>query len=175
MRYAAFLRAVNVGAKNRISMQSLKKALEEQGLQQVETYIQSGNIAFECPETPPQALRNKVEQAIAQTFGLQVTALVFTPAYIGRVLQQNPYPAEKAYVALLAKEPAPEEAELLRGLPGKGDECLPLGGAVYVCANGPYHKTVFSNAFLEKKLKTAATTRSIVSLKAFYTGFLQQL
>lgn len=174
MRYAAFLRAVNVGAKNRISMQSLKAALEAQGLQQVQTYIQSGNIAFECPEAPLQTLRNTVEQTLVQAFGLQVTALVFTPAFIGQVLRQNPYPEEKAFVALLAKEPAPEEAELLRGLPGKGDECLVLGGAVYVCANGPYHKTVFSNAFLEKKLKTAATTRSIVSLKAFYTGFLQQ-
>lgn len=47
MRYAAFLRGVNVGAHNRIRMADFKRALQEIGFSRVETYIQSGNAAFD--------------------------------------------------------------------------------------------------------------------------------
>ncbi len=50
MRYAAFLRGVNVGAHNRIRMADFKRALQEIGFSRVETYIQSGNAAFDSDE-----------------------------------------------------------------------------------------------------------------------------
>jgi len=44
MQYIIFLRAVNVSGKNLIKMAELKEKLSKAGYQDVQTYIQSGNI-----------------------------------------------------------------------------------------------------------------------------------
>lgn len=47
MRYILLLRGINVGGKNKVSMQDLKASLEEVGYQNVVTYINSGNVIFD--------------------------------------------------------------------------------------------------------------------------------
>lgn len=48
MRYVALLRGINVGKHNRVKMAALKAALEARGFEDVETYLQSGNVLFDC-------------------------------------------------------------------------------------------------------------------------------
>lgn len=48
MKYIALLRGINISGKNKISMPELKKLLEENNYQNVFTYLNSGNIIFEC-------------------------------------------------------------------------------------------------------------------------------
>lgn len=48
MKYIALLRGINISGKNKISMPELKKLLEENDYQNVSTYLNSGNIIFEC-------------------------------------------------------------------------------------------------------------------------------
>ena len=45
-QYVALLRGINVGGKNLIKMVALKACFEAQGLRDVTTYIQSGNVLF---------------------------------------------------------------------------------------------------------------------------------
>ena len=47
MRYILLLRGINVGGKNKVSMQDLKVSLEEVGYQNAITYINSGNVIFD--------------------------------------------------------------------------------------------------------------------------------
>lgn len=46
MKYIALLRGINISGKNKISMSELKKELEENGYQNVFTYLNSGNVVF---------------------------------------------------------------------------------------------------------------------------------
>lgn len=46
MRYALLVRGINVGGKNKVVMAQLRQELTELGLEQVETYINSGNLFF---------------------------------------------------------------------------------------------------------------------------------
>ena len=46
IRYALLVRGINVGGKNKVVMAQLRQELTEQGLENVETYINSGNIFF---------------------------------------------------------------------------------------------------------------------------------
>ena len=46
MRYILFLRGINVGGKNKVSMQELKESMSEIGFTSVSSYINSGNICF---------------------------------------------------------------------------------------------------------------------------------
>jgi hypothetical protein len=51
MRYILLLRGINVGGKNKVSMQDLKASLEEAGYQNVVTYINSGNVIFDADDS----------------------------------------------------------------------------------------------------------------------------
>jgi len=48
-QFVALLRGINVGGRNIIKMSELKVFLEAEGLRDVVTYIQSGNILFTSP------------------------------------------------------------------------------------------------------------------------------
>lgn len=46
MKYVAFFRGINVGGKNKVKMDDLKKMFAECGFADIKTYIQSGNVVF---------------------------------------------------------------------------------------------------------------------------------
>lgn len=47
IRYALLVRGINVGGKNKVVMAQLRQELTDLGLENVETYINSGNIFFD--------------------------------------------------------------------------------------------------------------------------------
>ena len=51
MRYILFLRAVNVGGKNKVSMTDLKALLDNAGFENLASYINSGNLFFSSAES----------------------------------------------------------------------------------------------------------------------------
>ena len=51
MQYILFLRGVNVGGKNKVSMSALKEALFLAGFENPESYINSGNLFFGSAES----------------------------------------------------------------------------------------------------------------------------
>src|SRR3712207_7522120 len=50
-QYLALLRGINVGGKNLIRMADLRAAFEGMGLEDVATYINSGNVLFRAPRS----------------------------------------------------------------------------------------------------------------------------
>jgi Protein of unknown function (DUF1697) len=70
MRYVALLRGINVGGKTLIKMTDLKTCIEELGLDDVSTFIASGNVLFESDEHDAAKLQTKIERAIEQRFRL---------------------------------------------------------------------------------------------------------
>lgn len=74
--YAALLRGVNVGGKNKIDMKLLKQTFERIGMGSVETYINSGNIIFTHRALSKAEITEVLEEAIFQDFGLPIKVLV---------------------------------------------------------------------------------------------------
>ena len=67
MRYLALLRGINVGGNNLVQMTELRTCLENMGLKNVTTYIQSGNALFEAPSTGIAKLSRAIEEALSNT------------------------------------------------------------------------------------------------------------
>jgi uncharacterized protein (DUF1697 family) len=78
IRYLALLRGINVGGKATIKMADLRTALEQAGMQNVTTYIQSGNVFVTCGERAKTEVAATIAQAIKSAFGLEVAVAVFT-------------------------------------------------------------------------------------------------
>ena len=72
MKYAALLRGINVGGKNKLAMKDLARIFEEAECTAVATYIQSGNVVFEAKAAVARKLPAAVSAAIAERFGLRV-------------------------------------------------------------------------------------------------------
>jgi uncharacterized protein (DUF1697 family) len=67
-RYVALLRGINVGGKNPIPMAGLKTCFEDNGFDDVRTYIQSGNVVFSSSSTNQAELTRQIEQMLSTTF-----------------------------------------------------------------------------------------------------------
>lgn len=66
--YVALLRAINVGGRNLISMQSLKESFKKLGFGNVTTYINSGNIIFTSSQSDARALERKIEEMLLREY-----------------------------------------------------------------------------------------------------------
>ncbi|AKI49775.1 DUF1697 domain-containing protein [Listeria monocytogenes] len=92
--YVALLRAVNVAGKNKVNMKNLKGVLEEEGFQNVVTYIQSGNLVLSSilqTETEVAAKITKVIKAICE---LTIDVFVFSEQNYKQIIANNPFPPE---------------------------------------------------------------------------------
>jgi uncharacterized protein (DUF1697 family) len=88
MKYAAFLRAVNVGGRT-VKMAELKACLEKAGLKNVRTFIASGNVLFEDQRSPKQ-LADLIEKTLEKQFGFAVGVLVMDAETLGKLVKKIP-------------------------------------------------------------------------------------
>jgi uncharacterized protein (DUF1697 family) len=72
--YIILMRGINVGGKNKISMAKLKLFLEEQGFEDVVTYIQSGNVVLRS-DLPAETLSAKIEKSLPKKFKLDSSVI----------------------------------------------------------------------------------------------------
>jgi uncharacterized protein (DUF1697 family) len=76
MKYVALLRGINVGGNRTIDMKQLKATFERAGVDEVRTYINSGNVIFRGDPDDAGHLAQTFERAIADEFGFDVRVLV---------------------------------------------------------------------------------------------------
>jgi len=88
--YAAFLRAVNVGGRNPLSMKQLVAMLQDLGFDDVRTHINSGNIIFGAPRADRRELAQRIERAIEQHTAMPVMALVLTRSDLKKLVEAIP-------------------------------------------------------------------------------------
>jgi uncharacterized protein (DUF1697 family) len=90
VRYVALLRGINVGGKTLIKMADLRTCAEELGLDEVSTYIASGNVIFESTERSAAKLETMIEGAIEEQFELPVKVVVLDRTAYARIVKAIP-------------------------------------------------------------------------------------
>ena len=88
-RYVALLRGINVGGKNVIGMKDLRGVLEAHGLDNVSTYIQSGNVLFET-DRPAKTLESEIEAALEKAFKVPLVVVVRSHRQLKAVVDKAP-------------------------------------------------------------------------------------
>jgi uncharacterized protein (DUF1697 family) len=88
-RYILLLRGINLGSRNRVSMPELRNLPDGAGFEDVQTYLQSGNVVL-AGKRPPDAVARQCERLIASRFELEVAVLVRTRAELAKVVARNP-------------------------------------------------------------------------------------
>ncbi|MGZ4904829.1 MAG: DUF1697 domain-containing protein [Halobacteriota archaeon] len=166
MRCIALLRGINVSGRRTVHMADLKRAVEEMGFGNVSTYLQSGNVIFNCRHAQTAKLAMHIQEKLSETFGFTINVIIRTQEEIEKIIETNPLvdsadvARDKLYVTFLADEPDKTAASKLDLTPGTDEKFAIVGSEVYLyCPNG-YARTKLNNAAFEKKLRTVATTRN---------------
>lgn len=89
-RYVAFLRGINVGG-HKIKMEQLRKLLEELGLSNVRSYINSGNIFFDSDDSNREKLTATIECHLHKNLGYKVPTFLRTIIELEAILSQEPF------------------------------------------------------------------------------------
>ena len=109
VKYAAFLRGINVGGHRLIKMTELKRIFSEMGLADVRTVIASGNVLFACDETDEGLLANTIERKLNEALGYEVDVMLRSIERLRELVQRDPFPTKDAdthaYVTFLKDAP----------------------------------------------------------------------
>ncbi|MBL8124231.1 MAG: DUF1697 domain-containing protein [Pyrinomonadaceae bacterium] len=165
MRYVALLRGINVGGNTMIKMAELKKSFESLGLENVVTYVNSGNLAFDSKKTAEKTLVRKLEGVIDKDFGKQLPVMVREQKEIPKIIAANPYAGEfeshKEMHVLFLREDIPKDKmqQLLDAAPD-GERYYAIGRELYCHLPNGVIDSLLGRSFVEKKLKLAVTGRN---------------
>jgi uncharacterized protein (DUF1697 family) len=162
--HIALLRAVNVGGQS-LPMARLRGLLEELGLGEVKTLLQSGNAVFKSAKSPA-ALEALLEKAAEERLGLKTPFLVRTASEWDALLAANPFSRQAdddpSHLLVMPLKSAPGKAELeaLRSsIPGREQVELHGRCAFLVYPDG-IGRSKLTTALIESRLGTRGTARN---------------
>ena len=161
-KWIALLRGINVGGKNRILMADLREALSSSGLEEVQTYIQSGNLIFSSRLSAAE-IRKRICATINTGWNIDVPVLVIKASELARIQSDNPYESldpKSVHLTLLGKKPAADAVKRACQVDIGDDQFQIVGKCVYVHCPSGYAKTKIHNNFFEQKLGVLATSRN---------------
>jgi len=111
-RYAAFLRAINVGGRV-VKMEALRRFFESLDFANVETVIASGNVLFDASSKSEKALEKKIQDHLHTKLGYEVATFVRSPAEMDAIVRYKPFksaelnnPEHTLYVGFLPDAPS---------------------------------------------------------------------
>jgi uncharacterized protein (DUF1697 family) len=164
--HLALLRGINVSGHNMMKMDALKSMLEKAGFQNVETYIQSGNVFVDSDEENAASVGFKIKQEIFKEFGHDVPAVVINQEDLNACFKKNPFLKEKdvdtkkLYVAFLSNTLRSENINDLKISQFKPDEAMIDGNKIFIKYAVGAGKTRLDQKYIEKKLNLTATIRN---------------
>ena len=169
-RCIAFLRAVNVGGRT-VKMVALKAQFEALGLNDVSTFIASGNVVFETRARDMAALEQKIEKQLHGAFGFEVHTFIRSTAELAAIALCRPFAAralEAAPTFVVGFMAAPLDAarlKIVNGLNNDLDAFHVQGRELYWMSRQKQSESKFSNAAFERALGLRATFRGINTLQ----------
>ncbi len=132
MTHIAFLRAVNLG-KRTVKMPHLVELVSGLGYDDVWTHINSGNVVFEASGSRA-TLERRLETALEDDLGFEVTTFVRTAAELRRTLAVEPFavgPGDTYFVTFLKENLSASKAKALAALSNDFDTVVVKGRDVH--------------------------------------------
>jgi uncharacterized protein (DUF1697 family) len=145
-------------------MPALRQALGEAGYEDVQTYVQSGNVVLSSGEKPA-VLERSLEQLISETFALQIPVVVRTRAQLAKVVDKNPLgdvaaDPKRYQVAFLRSKLSREAVDALQEAATEPERVVIDGLEIYSWHDGGVARSKLWAAIASKKLGVDATARN---------------
>jgi uncharacterized protein (DUF1697 family) len=174
MRYIALLRGINVGGNTMMKMEELLAMFEALRFENVVSYINSGNLAFDVtsPSVSKGTTQNaeielvtRIEAVVENHLGKPVWVMIREQGHIERVLANNPFAGQFAshkemHVLFLRSEMSEEQIALLSELTPSAERFGVIGREVYCHLPMGVADSYIGRGQFERKLKVTVTARN---------------
>ena len=160
--YVAFLRGINLGSTNKVSMPELRAMATDLGYTDVATYINSGNLIFSSTKKAA-SLEKELSTAIKQPFGTDTDVAVRTPAQLKKILTDNPYPdgsPSQVTVAFLTKAAPAGAKQKVAAMATEAEPFTFAGSEVYVYYSNGQGKSKLAERF-SSVIGVSSTVRNL--------------
>jgi uncharacterized protein (DUF1697 family) len=169
--YIALLRALNVGGRY-YKMADLRDHLTESGLDDVETYIQTGNVRFRSSMRSAAKVEKHVEEVLGEHCRFDVPAVIFSPQELRQVyddalgLAKHDPDGARRYVTFFKVGAAPtgDVARQIAAWDEPGESAVVIGRAAHIQIVSGMHDAKFFAVF--KKALFPGTNRDLKVVKA---------
>ena len=152
----ALVRGINVGGKAKLAMTDLRAAAEACGLEQVRTYIQSGNlVAVDPKRRKPATVAAALRREIASTGAVDPAVYVRTRKELAAVVAKSPFlsrGAEPGHLHVLFVDG--KAATALRGFdlaPYAPEEVTAVGSEIHLLLPGGVGRSTLAADLLRRE------------------------
>jgi uncharacterized protein (DUF1697 family) len=175
VKYAAFLRAVNLGKNRRVTNDRLKELFEEAGAEDVATFRTSGNVVFEASRNMARDLEEHLERAL----GHEMTMFLRTEKELTEIAAAEPFPAKdvtsskgKLQVALFDEKPTAAVRKKVLALATDADRLAFGKRELFWLPSGGYMEAELDRKALDELIgpTTLRTKGTVDQLAAKYFG-----
>jgi uncharacterized protein (DUF1697 family) len=129
----ALLRAINLGAHNKVAMSDLRALLTNLGFDDVRSLLQTGNLVFRS-DTSAAKVERQLEAEAEKRLGLKTEFMVRTAAEWHKIVTRNPFPEEAkrdpAHLILMVCKEAPGKSLKVAG--AKREVVRAVGREIYI-------------------------------------------
>ncbi len=170
MRMIALLRAINVGGNRKVPMEQLRALASKAGLQNVQTYIQSGNVVFDAA-LAPSAVEALLERALEKQFGFEVPVIVRSARAWATYAKGSPFADAEVehpnllHLLLSKSKPNQDALAALRARAAPGERLELLGDALWVYFSAGLARTKLTPAAFDKAVGSSVTARNFKTVK----------
>ncbi len=157
-------------------MAELKRIFESIRLDDVATFIASGNVIFRCSTKDPAKVEDKIEAAIQSALGYPATTMLRTVDEVAAVAKYQAFPAHDVgrsslYVGFLKVAPAAGAIKKALAMRTEIDDLHVRGREVYWLARKNIQEATITGAALEKALVTPVTFRNINTVRRLAANY----
>jgi len=163
--YVAMLRGINVGGHNKVPMKDLAAMFCDARCDNVQTYIQSGNVIFHASPAASAKVPGAVTALIEQRLGLRVPVILRTLEQMTAVAANNPFlaagaPLEYQHVMFLTNVPTRQAIDLLDPQRSPPGQFQVRGQEIYLWLPNRVAGSKLTNAYFDSRLSTTSTQRN---------------
>jgi len=162
----SLLRGINIGGHNKIKMDALRDLYANLGLQEAETYLQSGNVVFRKNGRAHAIVAKRIEDAIEKKFGFRIHVVLRTSSELSDVISRCPFakrrgldPAKLA-VIFLKEAPSAECLQAALKIETAPEELHIEGREAFVYFPNGMGRPKMSWPKIERALMTSGTGRN---------------
>lgn len=166
--WVALFRGINVGGKNTLPMVELRAELEKLALEDVGTYIQSGNVVFRSGTRSTAKLQETITSAVEESHGFQAPVLVLSAKELEAAVRKNPFPkvtgAKFLHFLFLFEKPRHPDLDALADLATSSEEFRLVDCVFYLHAPDGIGRSRLA-AQVEKHLGVEVTARNLRTVR----------
>jgi uncharacterized protein (DUF1697 family) len=167
-RYAAFLRAINVGGHT-VKMDHLRALFGEMGFTDVSTVIASGNVIFHTRRKSAQQLEEQIQRHLRDALGYDVAAFVRSVPELAALARYEPFPRADLdatgitlSVVFFHSPPSDDARRKLLSMRTPTDDFhVSEREAYWLCRTRMSESAVFKKGLLDKAIGIPGTSRNM--------------